>query len=96
MRDRVEQVEEFSKAMDFSIYGISRIRVRYVNPTKKRGGHYRIRCGDCSKNFDIYPAHKDEGLDPMVEICGVIGTQANWRDILLPILGMSMNKKAKK
>lgn len=92
---RVPQVEEWKKPFNTSLYGRSRIRVRYVEATKKSGGHYTLRCGDCHESLDIYPAQKDDGPDPTVEINGIIGTQANWRDILLPILGIPLNRKKK-
>jgi hypothetical protein len=41
-----------------------------------------IKCGDCDESVEIY--HDDTTL----EINGVIGSIQNWREALLPLLGV--------
>jgi polyferredoxin len=48
---------------------------------------YLLRCGCCNRSVEIY--YDPEGL----EINGVNGSVENWREILLPLLGMKRRGK---
>jgi hypothetical protein len=49
---------------------------------------YLLRCGCCGQNAEIY--YDTDGL----EINGVNGSLENWREILLPLLGIKQPKTA--
>jgi hypothetical protein len=67
------------------------IRVSHRAGRKRGTGRilprYLIQCGCCDARFEIY--HGDEEL----EINGVNGTLANWRQILLPLLQVVPNRQ---
>lgn len=61
-----------------------RQHIKWIEAKGKRAEHLRVRCGCCSKSFDIYPDLVDDSL----EICGVMGTKKQWQKLLLPLLGI--------
>jgi hypothetical protein len=71
--------------------GICAIRVSHRGARKLRHGYisprYLLRCGCCDGSVEIY--YDPEGL----EINGVNGSMENWREILLPLLGMKRKGK---
>jgi hypothetical protein len=60
--------------------GFSDIRVWHRKGTARHSPRMLIKCGDCDNAVTIY--HDEEAL----EIGGVHGSLANWREILLPLL----------
>jgi hypothetical protein len=66
--------------------GISAIRVTHRAQRKRGKVHvsprYLLRCGCCDRSVEIYYDPED------LEINGVYGSLENWREILLPLLGM--------
>ena len=71
--------------------GVCAIRVSHRAKRKLRQGYisprYLLRCGCCDRSVEIY--YDPEGL----EINGVNGSMENWREILLPLLGMKRKGK---
>jgi hypothetical protein len=67
------------------------IRVSHRAQRKLRQGYisprYLLRCGCCDRSLEIY--YDADGL----EINGVNGSIENWREILLPLLGMRRKGK---
>jgi hypothetical protein len=67
------------------------IRVSHRAQRKLRQGHisprYLLRCGCCDRSVEIY--YDLDGL----EINGVNGSVENWREILLPLLGIRRQGK---
>jgi len=72
--------------------GIWAIRVSHRAQQKRGKGHisprYLLRCGCCDKKLEIYYEPED------LEINGVFGSIENWREILLPLLGLKRRGKA--
>jgi hypothetical protein len=71
--------------------GICAIRVSH-RAERKRGKvpvspRYLLRCGCCDRSVEIY--YDPDGL----EINGVNGSIENWREILLPLLGLKRKGK---
>lgn len=71
--------------------GVCAIRVSH-RAERKRGKRkisprYLLRCGCCDQSVEIY--YSADGL----EINGVNGSLENWREILLPLLGIRQLKK---
>src|SRR5260370_2169977 len=66
--------------------GVCAIRVSHRAERKRGQGHisprYLLRCGYCDGAVQVY--YDKEAL----EINGVHGSIENWREILLPLLGM--------
>ena len=67
------------------------IRVSHRAERRRGQGHisprYLLRCGCCDQAVQIY-------YDPeALEINGVHGSVENWREILLPLLGMNRDGK---
>jgi len=66
--------------------GACAIRVSHRAGRKRGTGRvlprYLLRCGCCEERLEIY--YDEEGL----EINGVNGSLENWREILLPLLGI--------
>lgn len=71
---------------DTKRFGLPEIRVYHRRGRKKRGPRYLLKCGDCDERLEIN--YGDESM----EIGGVHGAIADWREILLPLL----RRKAKK
>ena len=67
------------------------IRVSHRTEQKRGKGHisprYLLRCGCCDQAVQIY--YDEEAL----EINGVHGSVENWREIMLPLLGMRHHGK---
>lgn len=53
--------------------------------SKNSSPRYSIQCGCCDEKIDIFYS-EDEMFD--LEINGVDGSIENWREILLPLLGI--------
>jgi hypothetical protein len=74
--------------------GAFAIRVSHRAARKRRQGRisarYLLRCGCCDQNVKIY--YSPDGL----EINGVNGSLENWREILLPLLGIKQRKKKRR
>ena len=62
--------------------GNCQIRVSHRKGRGKRSPSYIFRCGCCNEQIEVY---YDEGG---LEINGVIGSINNWRELLLPLLGI--------
>ena len=67
------------------------IRVYHRKGTKKKSPRYLFKCGCCNEKLEIY--YDKDGKD--LEINGVNGSIENWRELLLPLLGVE-NSKSKK
>ena len=63
--------------------GYTALRVYHRQGRGKKSPRLLIKCGDCDNALEIYhdPKHPED-----VEIGGVLGSVANWREILLPLL----------
>ena len=74
--------------------GVCAIRVSHRAERKRGQGHishrYLLRCGCCDRAVEIY--YNTDGL----EINGVNGSVENWREILLPLLGIKQPKKERR
>jgi hypothetical protein len=72
----------------------SAIRVSHRAARKRRqvriSPRYLLRCGCCGQSVEIY--YDTDGL----EINGVNGSLENWREILLPLLGIKQPKKERR
>jgi hypothetical protein len=58
------------------------LRVYHQKEQDKRMPRYLVKCGCCDQRLEIY--YSPDGL----EINGVYATVENWREILLPLLGL--------
>ena len=67
--------------------GNFQIKVSNKKQRGKKSPSYTFRCGCCSKKVEIY--YDNESL----EINGVNGSIENWRELLLPLLGIKNTKK---
>ena len=71
--------------------GVCAIRVSHRAERRRGQGHicprYLLRCGCCDRGVEIY--YDTDGL----EINGVNGSLENWREILLPLLGIKQPTK---
>jgi hypothetical protein len=65
---------------DTSRFGQPQIRVFHKHGKGKRMPRYLLKCGCCDGRLEIY--YSEDGL----EIGGVNGAIADWREILLPLL----------
>ena len=74
--------------------GVCAIRVSHRAERKRGQGHisprYLLHCGCCDRAVEIY--YNTDGL----EINGVNGSLENWREILLPLLGIKQPKKERR
>ena len=59
------------------------IRVFHRKRNGKRDPRFLFKCGCCDRYLEVY--YGDDSL----EINGVMGSVANWRDLLMPLLNMS-------
>lgn len=66
--------------------GTYELRVTYRGQRRKLLPRCRVKCGCCDQSVDIY--YGDGGL----EIGGVDGSIANWREVLLPLLDIQQTK----
>ena len=63
----------------------------FFTPAKgKHGAHLTLKCGDCDEKLVIY-----FGDDDLVEINGVMGTIANWKEIFHKIAQKCKQKDTK-
>lgn len=63
------------------------IRVYSSQGRGKKMPRLRLKCGCCDESLEIY--HDDDFL----EINGVIGSVANWREVLLPLLQVKSSRR---
>jgi hypothetical protein len=68
---------------DTARFGQPEIRVYHRRGMAKKTPRYLLKCGCCKERLEIHYAA--DGL----EIGGVNGAIADWREILLPLLGIS-------
>src|SRR5712691_5856863 len=69
--------------------GYSALRVYRREGRGKKSPRLLIKCGDCDEKFEIY--YDPKGWD--LEIAGVFGSVANWREVLLPLLKKPARRK---
>ena len=62
--------------------GYNEVRVSHRSPVGKTDPRHLFKCGCCDNSFEVY-----YGGDSL-EIAGVMGSVANWRELLLPLLDM--------
>ena len=72
-----------NKLYDSSRFGQPQIRVYHRKAKGKKGARYLLKCGCCDQRLEIYYG------DDCLEIGGVNGTVEDWREILLPLLGLA-------
>ena len=65
-------------------HGHFQIRVSHRKQNGNKQAHYTFKCGCCPEKLEVYYDDKYGGL----EINGVEGSVENWRDLLLPLLGI--------
>ena len=63
--------------------------VTHRKGSKKKSPSIRVKCACCDEAVVVFPEHRPDGNSQTdsVEINGVHGSIAQWREILLPILG---------
>lgn len=64
------------------LFGQPQIRIFHKKRIGKKTPRYLLKCGCCDEKVEIYYA--EDGL----EINGVNGAIEDWREILLPLLGI--------
>jgi len=69
-----------NRVYDTRRFGQPQIRVYHRAGNKKKSPRYLLKCGCCERKLEIY--YSPDGL----EINGVNGALADWREILLPLL----------
>ena len=69
--------------------GACRIRVFYRKAHGKKGARYLLKCGCCEEKVAIYYG------DGTLEINGVMGSAADWRGILEPLLKAAQRRSSK-
>ena len=62
--------------------GTWQLRMFHRKAVGKRDPRYLIKCGCCDEKVEIYYG------GGTLEINGVMGSVENWREVLLPLLGM--------
>lgn len=62
-------------------------RVTHRATHKKKLPRFRISCGCCPQQIEIYYSDPDQPNHATIEINGVDGGVQDWRNILLPLLG---------
>jgi hypothetical protein len=73
-------VKRRNRFYDTARFGQPELRVYHRLGKGKRAPRYLIKCGCCDNKLEIYYA--EDGL----EIGGVNGALADWRELLLPLL----------
>lgn len=58
------------------------IRVFHTKSKGKKLPHYKLKCGCCNEELEVF--YDEDNL----EINGVNGSVKNWREVLLPLLGI--------
>ncbi|MFC1645455.1 hypothetical protein ACFL08_05510 [Patescibacteria group bacterium] len=81
------------EAGDSGLFGmiVNHVKERQLAKEGKRGAHFILRCGCCGpggNTLDIYYEKDSEGKIQNLEIGGINGSAENWREILLPMLGV--------
>ena len=71
-----------NRIYDTRRFGQPQIRVYHRRGTGKRCSRYLLKCGCCEQKLEIH--YGEDGL----EINGVNGAIEDWREILLPLLGI--------
>jgi hypothetical protein len=69
-----------NKIYDCTRFGMPEIRVYHKKGSCKKTPRYLLKCGCCNESIEIY--YSEDGL----EIGGVNGALADWKEILLPLL----------
>ena len=70
------------------------LRVTRREAKRKKAPSLRVKCGCCSQAFEIYfddPVTGNPRTD-FLEINGVYGTVAQWRELLLPLLQIAVEE----
>ena len=70
---------------------LTRRKERRVSSRRILGPCITVRCGCCKVKLEIYPEGTTGGT---IEIGGVLGTRDQWRQVLLPVLGMEYRPDA--
>ncbi len=71
------------------------IRIFHRKARKKMSPRYLLKCGCCHEHVEIH--YSDDGDDDAsLSIGGVLGSIENWREILLPLLGVPGARKVQK
>ncbi|MDO8598572.1 MAG: hypothetical protein Q7S02_00500, partial [bacterium] len=90
------EVEKVGSDMDQALpLRITRRKARRTGPRRVISARVRVRCGCCNEALEIHHDHDPTGnihCDSL-EINGVSGTVGQWREVLLPLLGMKVPKK---
>jgi hypothetical protein len=76
----MEILKRQNRFYDTSRFGKPQIRVYHKKGRGKISPRYLLKCGCGDSELEIY--YSEDGL----EIGGVNGTMADWREILLPLL----------
>ncbi len=64
---------------------------RRLSARSTRVARYRVRCGCCEQTFDIEP----DGHGLTLDIDGVTAAIADWKEVLLPLLGFKRDEDGK-
>lgn len=85
---RVEKVLDVMEAV--SPLRITRSKARKVGQKGRKMPRIRVKCGCCKQAVEIYHDEELTGSSMMdtLEINGVYGTVGQWRQVLLPLLGL--------
>lgn len=77
-------------------HGVCALRVNYRTTLKKKGKarrkckHVEIKCGCCNNKLIVCDGALAGASE--IEIGGVLGTLEDWRAVLLPLLGVPIEK----
>lgn len=82
-------LKRVNKFYDTKRFGCPQIRVHHKAGTKKRMPRYLLKCGCCEQKLAIYYDEIERDIDLGLEINGVNGAIADWREILLPLLDIN-------
>ena len=82
----MEILKRKNRFYDTSRFGQPQIRIYHKKGKGKRAPRYLLKCGCCEGELEIY--YSEDGL----EIGGVNGAIADWREILLPLLFLDGSK----
>jgi hypothetical protein len=90
--------KEQNKKYNSTKYRVPEIVVSHKKGSKKTGPYVHIKCGcSCGEGIKIY-YYNEEKSNPLglmdMEINGVFGDIRNWREVLLPLLGLKMSEVA--
>ena len=76
----METTKRTNRFYDTTRFGLPEIRVYHKKGIRKKSPRYLLKCGCCDSKLEIHYA--EDGMD----IGGVHGSLADWREILLPLL----------